>query len=100
MESKGRRHEKAEVKGKEEGLVPISFATIKFPCHAVKRERERELSKYEGKVDKGTSKVGVGKIHKWKHERAVVVVQLVEQLLPTPEVRSSNQVTGKKLYWT
>ena len=29
---------------------------------------------------------------------AVVVAQLVEQLLPIPEVRSSNPVIGNKLY--
>ena len=28
----------------------------------------------------------------------MVVAQLVERLLPTPEVRSSNQVIGNKLY--
>ena len=28
----------------------------------------------------------------------VVVAQLVEQSLPTPEVRSSNPVIGKNLY--
>ena len=31
---------------------------------------------------------------------AVVVVQLVERLLPTPEVHGSNPVIGKFLYWT
>ena len=31
--------------------------------------------------------------------RAVVVAQLVEQLLPTPKVRGSNPVIGK-IYWT
>ena len=31
---------------------------------------------------------------------AVVVAQLVEQLLPTPEVRGSNPVIGKLLYPT
>ena len=31
---------------------------------------------------------------------AVVVAQLVERLLPMPEVRGSNPVTGKNLYWT
>ena len=30
----------------------------------------------------------------------MVVAQLVEQLLPIPEVRSSNPVIGNKLYWT
>ena len=30
------------------------------------------------------------------HVRAVVVAQLVEWLLPIPEVRSSNPVNGKK----
>ena len=30
---------------------------------------------------------------------AVVVAQLVEQLLPKPEVRGSNPVMGK-MYWT
>ena len=29
---------------------------------------------------------------------AVVVAQLVERSLPMPEVRGSNQVTGKNLY--
>ena len=29
----------------------------------------------------------------------VVVAQLVEQSLPTPEVRSSNPVIGRNLYW-
>ena len=32
--------------------------------------------------------------------RAVVVAQLVERSLPTPEVRGSNPVIGKKFYWT
>ena len=32
--------------------------------------------------------------------RAVIVAQLVEQLLPIPEVRGSNPVIGKNLYWT
>ena len=32
--------------------------------------------------------------------RAVVVAQLVEQLLPIPEVCSSNPDIGKNLYWT
>ena len=31
---------------------------------------------------------------------AVVVAQLVEWSIPIPEVRSSNPVIGKKLYWT
>ena len=31
---------------------------------------------------------------------AVVVTQLVEQSIPTPEVRWSNPVIGKNLYWT
>ena len=31
---------------------------------------------------------------------AVVVAQLVERLLLTPEVRDSNPVIGKLLYWT
>ena len=30
----------------------------------------------------------------------MVVAQLVERLLPIPEVRSSNPVIGKNLYWT
>ena len=30
---------------------------------------------------------------------AVVVAQLVEQLFPIPEVRGSNPVISKKLYW-
>ena len=33
-------------------------------------------------------------------EGAVVVAQLVERLLPIPEVRGSNPVIGKHLYWT
>ena len=32
--------------------------------------------------------------------RAVVVAQLVEQLLQIPEVCSSNPDIGKNLYWT
>ena len=32
--------------------------------------------------------------------RAVVVAQLVERSLPTPEIRSSNPVTGVLLYRT
>ena len=32
--------------------------------------------------------------------RAVVVAQLVERLLPNPEVRSSNPVICKNLHWT
>ena len=32
--------------------------------------------------------------------RAVVVAQVVERLLLIPEVRSSNPVIGKNLYWT
>ena len=32
--------------------------------------------------------------------RAVVVAQLVERLLPVPEVCGSNPVTGKKIYGT
>ena len=32
--------------------------------------------------------------------RAVIVAQLVERLLPIPEVRGSNPVIGKNLYWT
>ena len=31
---------------------------------------------------------------------AVVVAQLVERSLPTPEVHGSNPVIGKLLYWT
>ena len=31
---------------------------------------------------------------------AVVVAQLVERMLPIPEVRSLNPVIGKNLYWT
>ena len=31
---------------------------------------------------------------------AVVVAQLVERSLPTPEVRGSNPVIGKLLHWT
>ena len=31
---------------------------------------------------------------------AVVVVELVERVVPTPEVRNSNPVISKKLYWT
>ena len=31
---------------------------------------------------------------------AVVMAQLVDRLLPIPEVRSSNPVIGKNLYWT
>ena len=30
----------------------------------------------------------------------MVVAQLVEQLLPIPEVRGSNQVISKNSYWT
>ena len=33
-----------------------------------------------------------------KFQSTVVVAQLVEWSLPTPEVRGSNQVIGKKLY--
>ena len=33
----------------------------------------------------------------WKNEWEVVVAQLVERLLPIPEVRSSNPVIGKNL---
>ena len=32
--------------------------------------------------------------------RAVVVAQLVERLCQLPEIRGSNPVTGKNLYWT
>ena len=37
----------------------------------------------------------------WKLTRkwAMVVAQLVEQLLPIPEVHGTNPVIGKKLYW-
>ena len=42
----------------------------------------------------------VGNICKMSLSWAVVVAQLVERLLPTPEVRGSNPVIGKKLYWT
>ena len=37
---------------------------------------------------------------KLRTKYAVVVAQLVEYLLLTPEVRSSNPVIGKLLYWT
>ena len=36
---------------------------------------------------------------KIKYIGAVVVAQLVERSLPIPEVRGSNPVIGKKLYW-
>ena len=47
--------------------------------------------------------IGVNVINKFKNSVAsivwaVVVAQLVERLLPTPEVRSSNPVIGKKIY--
>ena len=41
----------------------------------------------------------VGNICKMSLSWAVVVAQLVERLLPTPEVRGSNPVIGKLLYW-
>ena len=39
----------------------------------------------------------ISKLGKRKN-RAVVVAQLVERLLPIPEVRGSNRVIGKNLY--
>ena len=39
------------------------------------------------------------RIVKGSRRWAVVLAQLVEQLLPTPEVCCSNPVIGKKFYW-
>ena len=45
--------------------------------------------------------VGEGYLRRKKvTDGAVVVARLVERSLPNPEVRGSNQVIGKNLYWT
>ena len=58
-------------------------------CHCVDKRRKRE-NKKEVELHFAIYKL------KW----SAVVVQLVERLLPIPEVRGLNPVISKNLYWT
>ena len=75
-------------------MMTTTTMRINFQLNSIRfREREREREREEnGKTTIVHFKIIL--MHKLKSLRKAVVGQLVEQLLPMPEVRGSNPVIG------